>query len=109
MARYLDGTVGAGGHAAAILDASSPDGRLLAMDRDPAALSYASERLAPYGERVTFVRASFDQMGEMVARHGFGQVDGILLDLGLSSRQLDDRTRGFAFRFDGPLDMRFGP
>jgi 16S rRNA (cytosine1402-N4)-methyltransferase len=106
---YLDGTVGAGGHAAAIMEASAPDGRLLAMDRDPAALTFAGERLAPYGERVTLVRASFDQMGELAPRRGFGQVDGILLDLGLSSRQLDDPARGFAFRFDGPLDMRLDP
>lgn len=106
---YLDGTVGAGGHAAAILDASSPGGRLMAMDRDPAALSFAGERLASYGERVVYVHASFDQMSEMANRHGFDQVDGILLDLGLSSRQLDDPTRGFAFRFDGPLDMRLDP
>ena len=106
---YLDGTVGVGGHASAILNASSPDGRLLAMDCDPAALSFAGERLAQYGDRVVFVRSSFDQMGEQAARLGFGQLDGILLDLGLSSRQLDDPARGFAFRHDGPLDMRLDP
>lgn len=106
---YLDGTVGAGGHAAAVLDASSPDGRLLGMDRDPAALSFAGQRLAPFGDRVTLVHASFARMGEHAARLGFEQLDGILLDLGLSSRQLDDPARGFAFRHDGPLDMRFDP
>ena len=106
---YLDGTVGAGGHAAAVLEASSPDGRLLGMDRDPAALSFAGQRLAPFGDRVTLVRASFARMGEHAARLGFEQFDGILLDLGLSSRQLDDPARGFAFRHDGPLDMRFDP
>lgn len=107
--RYLDGTLGAGGHAAAILDASSPDGRLLGMDRDPDALSFARQRLAPYGDRVVLVHASFAEMGKHAARLGFEQLDGILLDLGLSSRQLDDPSRGFAFRYDGPLDMRFDP
>jgi 16S rRNA (cytosine1402-N4)-methyltransferase len=81
----------------------------MAMDRDPAALSFAGERLAQYGKRVTYVHASFDKMSAMANRHGFEQVNGILLDLGLSSRQLDDPTRGFAFRFDGPLDMRLDP
>lgn len=106
---FLDGTVGAGGHAAALLEASSPDGRLLGLDRDPAALSFAGQRLAPFGDRVTLVHASFAQMGEHTARLGFEQFDGILLDLGLSSRQLDDPARGFAFRHEGPLDMRFDP
>jgi len=107
--RYLDGTVGAGGHAAAILEASSPDGRLLGMDRDPAALAFAGQRLARFGDRVTLLHSSFARMGEHATSLGFDQLDGILLDLGLSSRQLDDPARGFAFRHDGPLDMRFDP
>lgn len=106
---YLDGTVGAGGHAAAILEAAAPDGRLLAIDRDPAALSFAGHRLSRFGDRVTLLHASYAEMGEQAPRLGFQPLDGILLDLGLSSRQLDDPARGFAFRHDGPLDMRFDP
>jgi 16S rRNA (cytosine1402-N4)-methyltransferase len=106
---YLDGTVGMGGHAAAILKACSPDGRLLAMDRDPSALCIAAQRLIPYGERVTLVHGSFAQMGEVAARQGFDRFDGILLDLGVSSRQLGDAERGFSFQHDGPLDMRLDP
>jgi 16S rRNA (cytosine1402-N4)-methyltransferase len=106
---YLDGTVGAGGHAAAILEASAPHGRLLAMDRDPAALSFAGRRLSRFGDRVILLHASYAEMTEQAPRLGFAPLDGILLDLGLSSRQLDDPARGFAFRYDGPLDMRFDP
>lgn len=106
---YLDGTVGAGGHSIAIIHASSPDGRLLGMDRDPTALALARRRLAPFGERALLVHSSFASMGEHARRLGFGKLDGILLDLGLSSLQLDDPARGFSFRHDGPLDMRFDP
>jgi 16S rRNA (cytosine1402-N4)-methyltransferase len=106
---YIDGTIGAGGHAEAILQAAGSDGRLLGFDRDPAALALARARLAPFGERVTLAHDSYEAMGRLAPRHGFAQVDGILLDLGLSSMQLDDPTRGFAFRHDGPLDMRFDP
>jgi 16S rRNA (cytosine1402-N4)-methyltransferase len=106
---YLDGTVGTGGHAAGILEASSPDGRLLAMDRDPEALCLSAERLAPYGERVTLVHASFVEMGEVASQLGFAALDGLLLDLGISSRQLGDAKRGFSFQLDGPLDMRLDP
>ncbi len=105
--KYIDGTLGAGGHAAGILTRSSPDGRLLGMDRDPAALEAARAALAPFGERATTVRASYTQMAD--AARGFAPMDGILLDLGLSSLQLDDPARGFAFQSDGPLDMRFDP
>jgi 16S rRNA (cytosine1402-N4)-methyltransferase len=106
---YLDGTVGMGGHADGVLEASSPDGRLLAMDRDPEALRLAAERLASHGDRVTLVHASFGEMGEVAPRLGFTQLDGILLDLGISSRQLGDPERGFSFQLDGPLDMRLDP
>lgn len=106
---FLDGTVGAGGHAAAILEASSPDGRLLGMDRDPAAIAAAGRRLAQFGDRVTLVHASYARMRERAAQLGFEQLDSIVLDLGLSSCQLQDPARGFAFRHDGPLDMRFDP
>ena len=105
--KYIDGTVGAGGHAAGLLSASSPDGQLLGLDRDPAALAAAAETLAPFGARARLVQASYTQMAEAAA--GFAPVDGILLDLGLSSLQLDDPRRGFAFQADGPLDMRFDP
>lgn len=105
--RYIDGTVGGGGHSAGILEASAPEGRLLAFDRDTDALAFAAERLAAYGERVTFVHDSYAQMGRLAPAHGFEEVDGILLDLGLSSRQLEDAERGFSFLREGPLDMRF--
>jgi 16S rRNA (cytosine1402-N4)-methyltransferase len=104
---FIDGTVGAGGHAAGLLEASSPDGRLLGLDRDPAALEVAAARLAPFGGRARLVQASYTRMAEVAA--GFAPVDGILLDLGLSSLQLADPGRGFAFQTDGPLDMRFDP
>jgi 16S rRNA (cytosine1402-N4)-methyltransferase len=91
---YVDGTVGLGGHAERILAASSPDGRLLGFDRDADALARAEERLRPFGERVRLVHATFDAP------------QGILLDLGVSSLQLDTPERGFSFRHDGPLDMR---
>jgi 16S rRNA (cytosine1402-N4)-methyltransferase len=99
--------VGAGGHSAGLLRASAPDGRLLAFDRDPAAIAYSRERLAEYDNRVVFVQASYAEMAALAPEYGFEQVDGILLDLGLSSRQLDDAERGFSFMEDGPLDMRF--
>lgn len=106
---YIDGTVGLGGHAAAILSCASPDGRLLAIDRDPQALELARRRLAEFGERVVFAQAHFETMGEIAARHGFRGVQGVLLDLGASSLQLDDAGRGFSFQHEGPLDMRMSP
>ncbi|MHB8708571.1 MAG: 16S rRNA (cytosine(1402)-N(4))-methyltransferase RsmH [Desulfuromonadales bacterium] len=106
---YLDGTVGGGGHARLILEASSPDGRLIGFDRDPAALAAAAALLAPFGERVTLCRGSFAEIDEQLAALGINQVDGILLDLGVSSHQLDTPERGFSFREDGPLDMRMDP
>lgn len=104
---YIDGTVGAGGHSAGLLKASTPDGRLLGFDRDQEALSFAAERLSEYEERITLVHDSYRKMGELAPMMGFEKVDGILLDLGLSSRQLDDSVRGFSFLREGPLDMRF--
>ncbi|MBP6473298.1 MAG: 16S rRNA (cytosine(1402)-N(4))-methyltransferase RsmH [Chloroflexi bacterium] len=105
--RYLDGTLGAGGHTAGLLAASAPDGRVLGFDRDPEAIAYARQRLTEFGQRVTYINDSYAHMGQVAPGLGFAQVDGILLDLGLSSRQLDDGRRGFAFRQAGPLDMRF--
>jgi len=105
----MDGTVGAGGHAAGLLEASTPDGLLLGLDRDPQALSIAAQRLSPFGERVTLRQTSFARLAHAAAEAGWETVDGLLLDLGLSSMQLDSAGRGFSFRLDGPLDMRFDP
>jgi 16S rRNA (cytosine1402-N4)-methyltransferase len=106
---FIDGTLGAGGHAAAILARTAPDGRLLGFDRDPAALAFAAQRLAPFGERFIPVGHSYADMGFIAVEHDISAVDGILLDLGLSSRQLEDANRGFSFLKEGPLDMRFDP
>ncbi len=107
--RYIDGTVGGGGHAAAILEASAPDGRLLGIDCDPAALTAAGARLALYGDRVTLVRGSFREVGRLAIDAGFTQVQGVLLDLGVSSYQFDTPERGFSFQASAPLDMRLDP
>ena len=106
---YLDGTVGGGGHAAAILERSAPGARLLGLDRDPAALAIAGRRLAHFGGRAVLVRANFAVCDVVAREHGFAPLDGILLDLGLSSIQLADEQRGFSFRAQGPLDMRSDP
>jgi 16S rRNA (cytosine1402-N4)-methyltransferase len=103
--KYIDGTVGAGGHAEAILNASAPDGKLLGLDGDAEALSIAREALKPFGERVVLVRANFTQLKSVAAEHGWIPADGVLLDLGLSSMQLASPTRGFSFASDS-LDMR---
>ncbi len=105
--RYLDGTVGGGGHSAAILTASAPDGRLLGTDADPRAIQAAAERLASFGDRVVLRRCWLDQAADVARREGFTPLDGIVVDLGLSSNQLDDPQRGLSFMRDGPLDMRF--
>jgi 16S rRNA (cytosine1402-N4)-methyltransferase len=107
--RFLDGTVGAGGHAAAILDRTAPSGRLLGLDRDPAALAIARRELERFGDRAVLVEGNFAVCDELARVHGFADLDGVLLDLGLSSIQLADESRGFSFRSSGPLDMRAGP
>ncbi len=107
--RFIDGTLGAAGHAAGLLAAVAPDGRLLGIDRDPSAVAYAAARLAPFGERAVLVAGSLGDVGDIAPAHGFVDVDGVLLDLGLSSRQLEDGARGFSFLQEGPLDMRFDP
>lgn len=107
--RFVDGTVGAGGHAAGLLSASAPEGELLGLDRDPVALELAGERLSQFGDRCHLRQESYERMGSVAASIGWEEVDGVLLDLGLSSIQLDDPSRGFSFRYEGPLDMRFGP
>lgn len=107
--RYIDGTLGAGGHAAGILEASAPAGELLGLDLDPQALAIARERLAPFGRRAHIVQASYTEMKVEAEKLGWETVDGIVLDLGVSSMQLDTPERGFSFLTDGPLDMRFSP
>ncbi len=104
--RYIDGTVGGGGHSEAIL-ASAPDVQLLGLDADAAALERAALRLRPFGLRVKLVHANFSQLSEVARANQFVQVDGIVLDLGLSSDQLSDPERGFGFVAGGLLDMRF--
>ena len=106
---YVDATVGLGGHAAAILEAAQPGGRLLGIDRDPNALERAAERLAPFGDAVVLVRGSYADVESICAEHDFAPVDGMLLDLGLSSLQLEQTGRGFSFQRDEPLDMRMDP
>ncbi|TMB63550.1 MAG: 16S rRNA (cytosine(1402)-N(4))-methyltransferase RsmH [Chloroflexi bacterium] len=107
--RFLDGTVGAGGHAEAILERTAPTGRVLGLDVDPQALDEARRVLARFGDRVTLVRANFALCDVVARENGLDQVDGVLLDLGLSSIQLADAQRGFSFRAEGPLDMRADP
>ncbi len=107
--RYIDGTLGAGGHSARILDESSPTGALIGLDLDPQALALARERLAIYGERAHIIQASYMTMQVEAEKLGWTAVDGILLDFGVSSMQLDTPERGFSFLHDGPLDMRFSP
>ena len=104
---YLDGTLGAGGHAEGILKASAPRGRLLGLDLDPEALAIARQRLFDFQERVTIVQASYRSAADVLAETGWGQVNGIILDLGVSSMQIDQPGRGFSFLGQGPLDMRF--
>ncbi len=107
--RYIDGTVGAGGHARGILEACAPDGCLLGLDLDPEALAVARETLAPYGKRVVLTQASYASLLEAMRKLNWDAVDGIVLDLGVSSMQLDQPARGFSFQQEAPLDMRFNP
>lgn len=107
--RYIDGTLGAGGHSFEILQASAPDGELIGFDLDPQALELARNRLAIFGKRVHIIQASYLQMMAEAERMSWMAVDGILLDFGVSSMQLDTAERGFSFMNEGPLDMRFSP
>ncbi len=102
---HVDGTTGMGGHVEAVLEAC-PQAQVIAIDRDPAALDIASRRLARFGDRVTFVEAVYDELPEVLAELGIAEVNSVLLDLGLSSLQIDQRERGFAYSVDAPLDMR---
>ena len=106
---YCDATVGMGGHARAVLERSAPDGRLVGIDRDPHALETARTALESFGDRVTLVHARFSEAHQVLERLQMVPVDGFLVDLGVSSPQLDRPERGFSFRNDGPLDMRMDP
>jgi 16S rRNA (cytosine1402-N4)-methyltransferase len=104
----VDATLGMGGHSEALLTAF-PTVRLIGIDRDPEALELAGRRLRPFGDRVTLVHAVYDEIADVVAGHGRGGVAGVLFDLGVSSLQLDEVGRGFAYSVDAPLDMRMDP
>jgi 16S rRNA (cytosine1402-N4)-methyltransferase len=107
---HIDATLGGGGHTERILEAANPDGRLLGLDADPAAIARVEARLGPrYGDRLVLRQANFRELAAVAPASGFAAVDGALFDLGLSSFQLADRERGFGFRAGGPLDMRFDP
>src|SRR5262245_7662851 len=103
----IDATVGGGGHTERILEAASPDGRVLGLDADQAAIDRVGARLARFGDRLVLRQANFRQLGDVAPAAGFSAVDGMLFDLGLSSFQLADRDRGSGLRTGGPLDMRF--
>jgi 16S rRNA (cytosine1402-N4)-methyltransferase len=107
--RYVDCTVNGGGHAEGLLARSAPDGRLLGLDADPAAIARAERRLERYAPRVHLMHANFRELARCAEAAGWDTVDGILLDLGFSSYSLEASERGFSFRRDEPLDMRFDP
>ncbi|MGH2608112.1 MAG: 16S rRNA (cytosine(1402)-N(4))-methyltransferase RsmH [Tepidiformaceae bacterium] len=104
--RYIDCTTGLGGHSEAIAKQLGPEGRLLCIDQDGDALEFARARLAPFGRRISFAHGNFRELVELAQTEGFEGVDGILMDLGISSMQVDRAERGFAFGQEGPLDMR---
>lgn len=106
---YIDATVGLGGHTEAILEASAPDGRVLAVDRDPRAIELTTGRLARFGSRLTLVEGDFSDLRTYAEASDHFPADGVVADLGVSSLQLDDPARGFSFMRSGPLDMRMGP
>lgn len=103
---YVDGTLGGAGHSSVIASKLSDKGRLIGIDQDAAAIATAGERLAPYGDKVQIVRSNYENMCQVVKECGFSKVDGILLDLGVSSYQLDTIERGFSYKYDTNLDMR---
>jgi len=107
--RYVDCTIGAGGHAAAIMEEASPGGLLLGLDADPLALEIATGTLSRFGDNVRLVQGNFRELFALCKDYNFVPVHGVLLDLGLSSMQLADEARGFGFQVEAPLDMRFGP
>ena len=106
---YLDATLGDGGHAAAILESSSPTGRVFGIDLDPRTLTYARQRLSPYGRRFDCAQGNYADMLSLAQAHGLARIDGLIMDLGFSSRQVQQPGYGFSFLLDEPLDMRFDP
>jgi 16S rRNA (cytosine1402-N4)-methyltransferase len=104
--RFIDATLGAGGHTRAILERTAPDGSVLAIDQDESALEKARETLAEFGARVIFVHSNFREIASVAEASGFAGADGVLADIGLSSMMVDDASRGFSFMREGPLDMR---
>jgi 16S rRNA (cytosine1402-N4)-methyltransferase len=106
---YIDATVGAGGHSTAILAASAPDGQLFGLDQDEQALEIARRQLAEFGDRVHLLHSNFSKLEQAAGRYNIPPADGLLLDLGVSSMQLEQPERGFSFQLDGPLDMRMNP
>ncbi len=107
--RFLDCTAGAGGHSEGLLRESSPDSELIALDLDPTAIALSQERLKPFGNRAKVIKASYLEAPQVLQAQGWDGADSILMDLGVSSMQFDQAERGFSFRFDAPLDMRFDP
>ena len=103
---YVDGTLGGGGHASEVCRRLGDKGRFIGIDQDADAIAAASERLKEFGDKVTIVRSNYENIDEVLKELGISQVDGIYLDLGVSSWQLDERSRGFTYREDAPLDMR---
>ena len=103
---YVDGTLGGAGHSSQIARRLSGEGRLFGFDQDAAAIEAAAKRLEPYKDRVSIIRSNYSEMRERLSELGVRSADGILLDLGVSSYQLDDAQRGFSYRADAPLDMR---
>jgi len=106
---YVDGTVGGAGHSREIAGRLGPQGRLIGIDQDPAALAAAGEALAGFGDRITLLHANFRNLAGVLRERGIEAVDGVLLDLGVSSHQFDTAERGFSYRADAPLDMRMDP
>jgi 16S rRNA (cytosine1402-N4)-methyltransferase len=106
---YIDCTTGLGGHSFAIAERMGASGRLLCIDQDGGALEFARAKLAPFGRRVRFVHANFRELADVAKREGFQEADAILMDLGISSYQIGEARRGFAFALEGPLDMRMDP
>src|SRR5437762_3175500 len=104
--RFIDATLGAAGHARAILERTAPDGKVLAIDQDESALSSAKATLESFGSRVVLVHSNFRDVAKVAAEQGFLDCDGVLADIGISSMMVDDPSRGFSFMREGPLDMR---
>ncbi|MEI7741251.1 MAG: 16S rRNA (cytosine(1402)-N(4))-methyltransferase RsmH [bacterium] len=107
--KFIDCTLGGAGHTKSLLEASSPTGMVLAFDLDPEAIAHSKKMLADFGKRAVLVQASYETVEEAAKEHGFTEADGALMDLGVSSQEFDEAERGFSFRKEGPLDMRFSP